>query len=128
MSISDAVPVSVMVVVPDPEIFTPPEDEAVKLPAPAAIVRVKLAPVESESERVRADRSTLDATSSVTVTVEGRLETVGASLTLLMLTFTVPVAVLFAPAWSLAVMVKVSALVPKLFADPVYWMLDAVFR
>ena len=128
MSISEAVPVKVRVLELEPEIVTLPDEEATKVPDPAAIVRVKLEPVESTSERDMAERSRLPCRSSVKVTDAGTPVSDGASFTAVMLTFTVPVVVLFAPAWSSAVRVMVSALVPALLVAPVYWMLDAVFR
>ena len=58
----------------------------------------------------------------------GAPDMVGASFTAVMLTLTLPVVVLFAPAWSSAVIVRVSALLPEALLAPVYWILDAVSR
>ena len=56
---SEAVPVRVRVLELEPEIVTLPDEDATKVPDPAAMVRVKLEPVESTSEREMADRSRL---------------------------------------------------------------------
>ncbi len=70
---SASVPVRVNVPLPLPPTVTPPPDEADRLPPVEVLsVTVRLPPLSSRSLKLRADRSTLLLTSSVTVMSLGR--------------------------------------------------------
>ncbi len=98
-------PVSVIALPPEPETITPPESTPVRVPAPAAMVSVMSAPPNPSQEKVTADRFTLLAVSSTTVTSVGSPVTRGLSLTAL--TVIARVSLEAAPLLSVAVMVTV---------------------